>query len=146
MKKNIRSGEEIEADIRMVETYLNYIVKNNRVSGLYFEMKRDFDTYQDTKKDRLLRALVKEVRVMLRETFSKSELESYQSMLGVEQSSDDIELNAVLERGEILDDDEFQLVGASIDNALSEGGVVDIDVLNGLLLAYEKKKKGGRSQ
>lgn len=35
MKRGTRSNETIEVDIKSVETYLNYIVETNRVSGLY---------------------------------------------------------------------------------------------------------------
>lgn len=140
MPKSSRSAEEIESDVQSVETYLNHIVENNRVSGLYWEIRRDYEAYKDNKKDRLLRALAKEVRMMVRETFSKSELESYRSLLGMLGSDSDAELNAVMKRGEILNNDEFQSVGVSIDRALSEGDALDIDAMNPMLLAYEKKK------
>lgn len=140
MTKGTRSNEAIEVDIKSVETYLNYIVETNRVSGLYWEIKRDYESYQETKKDSRLRALAKEVRVIVRETFSKSELASYRSMLGVQSCDADVELNTIIKREKILNDDEFQMIGASIGRALSEGDALDIDLLNQMLLAYEKKR------
>lgn len=140
MKRGTRSNEAIEADIKAVEAYLNYIVESNSVSGLDLEIKRQYESYQETKKDSQLRALAKEVRVIVRETFSRSDLASYQSMLGMESRCADIELSIVMKRGKILNDDEFQMIGASIDHALSEGDALDIDVLNQMLLAYEKKR------
>lgn len=45
MIKGIWFNEVIEVDIKLVEMYLNYIFEINRVSGLYWEIKWDYELY-----------------------------------------------------------------------------------------------------
>jgi len=135
-----RAQEDVLADEEFVGAYINYIISRKKESGLFREIKRIFDQYMLEKQDRVLRLLAKEVRVIVRDTFSGSERDELESDIN-NVGALDMEIVAILRRGSIRTDEEFAILEAYVDELTREGRCDDIGLINNMLSAYEAGKR-----
>ncbi|MGQ0511864.1 MAG: hypothetical protein ACT4P9_14775 [Betaproteobacteria bacterium] len=122
--------------------FFRYLADRGRTSGVLRTMEQHFSEAVSSGNRKQLLSVHKEMKRRVKETFTSTDLKELAGYLGRELEDCSSKVRAILKRGRIVGENEYQTIHDHVEVLGSApGGVEAVRQCNELLAAFHKAKK-----